>query len=182
MTREEVKNIVSGISDEQLDQIFKLHGEGITKAKGKASEYEEELKKLRENLDNSEKTISELKLVVDNSEQLKAKLSEYEQKENERKLAQEQELKEKTFFERFEKIASDKTFINELTKNGIYNEFKKSLGLEENNGKGDTEIFESLVKDKQNIFENPNKPQDIPRVGKIESQGETAPRSIPEFF
>lgn len=182
MTREEVKTIIPGITDEQLDGIFRLHGESVTKAKGKSGEYENQIEKLKATLEENQKTISDLKEVADNSEQLKAKLAEYEKQESERKLLQEQEAKEKTLSERFEKIAGNKEFINELTKSGIYNEFKKSLDLEENKGKGDAEIFEAMVKDQPNIFANPNQPKDIAGVNKISIKEETAPKTIPEFF
>ena len=52
-------------------------------------------------------------------------------------------------------------FVN----NGIIADIKSELKKTENTGKGIKDIFETLTKDKQGIFENPNKPADMPGMG-----------------
>ena len=55
----------------------------------------------------------------------------------------------------------DKKFVNDYTKNSIVSEIKKALSDEKNAGKSTKDLFEEITKDKEGIFENPNKPQDM---------------------
>ena len=59
----------------------------------------------------------------------------------------------------------DKKFTSDYVKNGLIADIKSELNKAENKGKGISEIFESLTKDKTGLFENPNKPADMPGMG-----------------
>ena len=62
-------------------------------------------------------------------------------------------------------VFGDKKFTSDYVKNGLIADIKSELGKTENKGKGISEIFESLTKDKTGLFENPNKPADMPGMG-----------------
>lgn len=59
----------------------------------------------------------------------------------------------------------DKKFTSDYVKNGLITDIKTELKKSENAGKGINDIFETLVKDKEGIFENPNKPAGMPGFG-----------------
>ena len=55
----------------------------------------------------------------------------------------------------------DKKFVNEFTEAAYISQIKAEMGKPENKGKGITEIFGTLTKDKAGIFENPNEVSDM---------------------
>ena len=52
----------------------------------------------------------------------------------------------------------DKKFTSDYVRNGIIADMKTEIAKPENKGKGYNEIFETLTKDKEGIFANPNPP------------------------
>ena len=60
-------------------------------------------------------------------------------------------------------IIKDKEFINEYTKNAIINEIKSSYKAK-GNEKSIDDLFSEIIKDKNDIFVNPNQPKDVPGV------------------
>ncbi len=64
----------------------------------------------------------------------------------------------------------DKKFASDYAKNGLIADIKSELSKPENKGKGISEIMEYLTKDKDGIFENPNKPKDMPSMGDVTTE------------
>ena len=62
-------------------------------------------------------------------------------------------------------VFGDKKFTSDYVKNGLISDIKSELSKPENKGKGISEIFASLTKDKTGLFENPNQPADMPGMG-----------------
>lgn len=92
-----------------------------------------------------------------------------------KQIADEKEAAEKSareakeheeFQNRFNSVVGDQKWRDELTGNAVFNEFRKALGDETNKGKGDKDILDSLVKDK-NYFLNPNRPAPMPGMGNV---------------
>ena len=181
MTRDDLKGIINGVTDEQLNQILNINSKDIGKALSKSDEFKDEIQRLKDDITAKNDTISQLKNNLDDVDELKAKIDAYEQEETQRKEQEKKATVEKELQDRFSNFASDKKFINELTKDGIFREFKEAISHDENKGKGDREIFDSIVKDRPNIFENPNKPADIAGIGKGTDGIEIKP-SVPKFF
>lgn len=181
MTREDIRKIVDGITDEQLGKILDINSKDIGRAKGKSDELEKEIQRLSDDIKTKDETISNLKENLGNNKKLQEKIDEYERAESKRKEEEKKANEEKDFANRFDALEGEKKFINELTKKGIYEEFKEAILKEENKGKGDREVFETLIKDRANIFENPNKPADIAGLGKGESEVDIKP-TVPRFF
>ena len=77
-------------------------------------------------------------------------------------------------------VIGDKKFTNDYTKNGIISELKTEINKAENKGKGYSEIFEAITKDKTGIFENPNPPASIPGMGDTGSTNNA--KEIPLIF
>ena len=152
MTRDELRQIIEGISDEQLKSILDINSADIGKAKSgneslvaqldeaKAtiSGFEEQIAALRESLGEAEKQREEF-------EALKKSVLEREASDLAKK--QEEELKV-----RFTTAAEDARFLNEYTQNGIFREFCSALAQPLNQGKTDAEVYEEIIAGKGNLF------------------------------
>ena len=123
---------------------------------------------LQKDIDSYKATINDLKDKIektpktDDYNALKTKIAEYEQAEQKRKEAEETAKKDAILTNNILEAIKDKKFVNDYTKNSIISEIKKGLSDSNNAGKSAKDIFEALVKDRTDIFENPNKITDIP--------------------
>ena len=157
MTRDQVRNIISGVTDEQLQQILDINSADIGKAK-------EPIAALQQQLTAANNTISELNKNKGDVDALQKKIDEYEQEKTNRENAEKEAQKNAAYMARFEKLHGDRTYTNDFTKNGVFEKFKEALGKPENEGKSDADIFASLTKDREGIFTNPNPGVNIPGI------------------
>lgn len=131
------------------------------------SKFDKKVEELQSANDTISKLNSEIEQLKENGadvQKLKDTIADYEAKEQKR-LDDEKAAKElKSLKERFVPLKGEKTFFNEGTENWIFNEFKNALSLEENKGKSDAEIYETVTKDK-NIYTNPNQKLETPPAG-----------------
>ena len=134
MTRDELREIVKGITDEQLKQILDINSADIGKAKGSFKEMQQQLEEANRKLAEGENLQEQLDVA-------KQRLTEYEGKEADRALS-----------ERFSAVSSEDNFINELTRQGIENEFRAALQNKDNKDKADADIYQSLVDGRDNIL------------------------------
>lgn len=139
--REYLKDL--DLDSDTIDIIMAQYGKLVTKDKEEIQKLKDELKGLQDNSKGSE----ELQKKYD--ELLKEK-EEAEKKKQESKIS-----------ENILNAIGDKKFVNDYTKNSIVSEVKKALGDEKNAGKSIKDLFEEITKDKEGIFENPNKPIDM---------------------
>lgn len=157
MKKEDLRAL--GITDEEIiEKIIIMNGSDINSAKGKADEY-------KAKLDDAGKTIAELEKHKGDAEALQKKLDEYKAAEEKRAAEEKKAAEEKAFSDRFDTVSDGRKFLNEYTKKGIAAEFRAALDAAENKGKSDKEILDALVRDREGLFENPNKPADIPGLG-----------------
>lgn len=158
MTREQLKNIIEGITDEQLKSILDINTADIGKAK-------EPIAGLQEQLTAANNTISELEKNKGDVAALQAEIDTYKQEKADRERAEQEAATNAALMSRFEKLHGERTYTNEFTKNGIFAEFKTALDNKDNQGKSDADIFAALIKDRDGIFTNPNPDVDIPGMG-----------------
>lgn len=124
-------------------------------------EHKNKLEKVNTQLTTANNTISDLKTELEDAKKvdvqaLQDKIKEFEDAENDR-IQKENAAKElEALKARFAPLKGENKFLNEGTENWMFEEFKKAVDLEENKGKSDESIFETITKDK-NIYENPNK-------------------------
>ncbi|MEG0998870.1 MAG: hypothetical protein RSF13_07575 [Clostridiales bacterium] len=104
-------------------------------------------------------------------ETLKNKVSQYEAAEQARLDAEKETQNNSALLATFEEATKEKTFVNDFTKNAIFESCKSELAKNENKGKGINDIFIALTTDKEGIFANPNPGVDIPGVGKAINNG-----------
>ncbi|MEG0999176.1 MAG: hypothetical protein RSF13_09125, partial [Clostridiales bacterium] len=107
----------------------------------------------------------------DELETLKNKVSQYEAAEQARLDAEKETQNNSALLATFEEATKEKTFVNDFTKNAIFESCKSELAKNENKGKGINDIFIALTTDKEGIFANPNPGVDIPGVGKAINNG-----------
>lgn len=182
MTREEVLSVSPDLSKEQLDKILKMYGEGIVREKSRTTELEKKYNDLQTMYNSSLSTVSDLEKIAKETEDLKKRISDYEKAEEERKQLLAKQEKENNLLKRFNEVSKDKIFINEITQKGIYEEFKKQLDVEDNKSISDSDLFNNITKDKNDIFKNPNKPVDIHGVNPKNVEETIVKKSFPKFF
>ena len=151
------------LTDEQIRAIQAESGKDVQAEKDKRMAAEDRLSKANEKISNLEGDLTALKDT--DPEGLKRKIGELEQQIADRKAEDEKAVMEKNMTERFEKVLGDGKFVNDITKSGVYAEFKAALLDENNKGKSDADIYDSLTKDRADLFASKNPEVDIPGSG-----------------
>lgn len=141
------------LDKETIDTIMAEHGKLITEEKEKVKEYESKIADLSSKAETNTKVQEEL-------DNLKKSIAENEAKA---KAKAEDEILTKNITSAF----GDKKFVNEYTKNAIVNDIKTALKDSNNAGKSAKDLFEELTKDKEGIFDNPNKGVSTPPTGDV---------------
>lgn len=152
MTREELRGIVDGISDEQLKKILDINSADIGKTKKNAEEMKAELEAARCEVEKLTSENSDLRAGQSEAEGMKEKIRELQKVIDDRLAEDEKNAKTAEILNRFEKASGNAEFLNEFTRTGILEQFSKALDNEENVGKSDNEIFEMLTGNMGNIF------------------------------
>lgn len=125
MTREELRNL--GLTDEQIDQVMTMHGTGITREKGKATEWEGKYNDLlAQNQQNTEKYAN-----FDKDMEELAALRIYKEGVE--------------FDKRFTAAVGDKKFVNDVTRNHVFGQFTEAAKDPSNEGKADADILAPLL-------------------------------------
>lgn len=145
-----------GIAEDAVQKIFAENGKDIEQAKSK---LQDQLTAANNKIAEYEKRIGELEAASGNAEKYKADLEALQsqiaaEKAEAERVRLEQEA-EAGYMSRFAAVAGTAKFVNDITREGVYRQFKDSLAKEENKGKGDKEIYDAITKDVPNIFENP---------------------------
>lgn len=141
------------LDKETIDTIMAEHGKLITEEKEKVKNYETKIEELSSKAETNTKVQEEL-------DNLKKSIAENEAKA---KAKAEDEILTKNITSAF----GDKKFVNEYTKNAIVNDIKTALKDSNNAGKSAKDLFEELTKDKEGIFDNPNKGVSTPPTGDV---------------
>lgn len=156
MTREELKGIIEGITDEQLKSILDINTADIGKAKGDSAKIKAENDTLKASEQELKSKIAELieesKTAGDVKKQLEDLKAEISAKEEAAKAAAE----DKALTEAIEAVFGDKKFTSDYVRQGLIADMKTEIAKEENKSKGYAEIFDALTKDKEGLFANPN--------------------------
>lgn len=140
-----------GLEQSAIDAIMTENGKDIEAAKAKFADYEQnkaDLKKANDTIAELEKNKGDVATLQKTIDDYKA--ADEQRKEDEKKAAARAEVEA-----RFAKALGDKReFSHDYIRAGVLGDFEKALAAEENKGKGDTEIFDALTKDKDGIFKS----------------------------
>lgn len=156
MKREFLKDL--GIEDEAINKIMAEHGKDIESYKTRLMNTEQKLIGSQEQVAQYETKIAELEKVSAGNAELKQQLDALNAQIASDKEAAQKAQADKDLTDKVVAAFGDKKFVNDYTRNAMIAEVKAELGKAENAGKGISEIFEMLTKDKDGIFANPNPP------------------------
>lgn len=148
------------LDKETIDTIMAEHGKHITEAKEKTQELENKVKEYEDKIDELSSKAETNTKVQEELDDLKKSIAENEAKA---KAKAEDDALTKNITSAF----GDKKFVNEYTKNAIVNDIKIALKDSNNAGKSAKDLFEELTKDKEGIFDNPNKGVSTPPTGDV---------------
>nr|DAF88317.1 MAG TPA: minor structural protein [Siphoviridae sp. ctt8434] len=155
------------LSQEEIKSILAEHGKSVK------TETEKVENNMRKENGDLKATIDDLKEQInkapksDEIESLKSKIAEYETNETKRIEAEKQKALDDSLTTNILNAIGDKKFVNDYTKNAIINDIKSSLKDSNNVGKSAKDLFEELTKDKEGIFDNPNKGVSTPPTGDV---------------
>ena len=148
------------LDKETIDTIMAEHGKLITEAKEKTQELENKVKEYESKIGELSSKAEDNTKVQEELDNLKKSIAENEAKA---KAKAEDDALTKNITSAF----GDKKFVNEYTKNAIINDIKSALKDSNNAGKSVKDLFEELTKDKEGIFDNPNKGVSTPPTGDV---------------
>lgn len=171
MDTNKIKNLLNEVKngtkteDDVTKEIMKDYGTAITSEQSKTTKVQTDLDNANTKIQTYETEIANLKESSKDNEDWKSKFEKLDTKikqdEADAKTKQEDEILTNNIISAF----GDKKFTSDYVKEGLIRDIKTGLSKAENKGKGISEIFESLTKDKSGIFENPNQPAEIPPMG-----------------
>ena len=158
------------LDNEKVDTIMVEVGKHFTAVKEENETVKEENKGLKTKVDTYE---SEIKTLKDNSKEndgYKEKFEALDKKIKDQETEDQKRKEDEVITTNILNSFGDKKFASEYAKNGLIADIKSELVKPENKGKGITELMEMLTKDKDGIFENPNKPKDMPSMGSVTTE------------
>ena len=179
MNREFLKN--AGVPDEAIDKVMAEYGKDIQTEKDKAKQSVDDAASLKKELETYKTKVADLEKASEGNETVKKELDDLKAKiAEEKRLADEKAADEQLTNTIRAALPQDKKFVNEYTEQAMIREIKAELNKAENKGKGISDIFGALTKDKPGIFANPNEIQPLPPMGdpKPEGANEAAMRRI----
>ena len=153
MTREELRGIVEGITDEQLSKILNIHSLDIGKAKGDREALQTELDGMRAYSAELEEKVGAMEKSQCEADEMKLKVEELQKVIDQNTQAEAERMAEAKISQRFDQVSAGKKFVNEMTHRAVFEEFRTALECAENAGRSDSEIYQELVENRENIFE-----------------------------
>lgn len=170
MTRKELADL--GIeSKELIESILKINGQNLEAAKSEISILEE---KVLEKENSIKKLNDDIKSFDGKSEEIQSlqqKVLEYETAE-----------KDRIFTNNINEILGKKEFANEWTQKAIIEQVKAEVSKPENSGKGAKDIFESITKDRTDIFKEDKDPPNKLIIPAADGEQELPKVEFKNFF
>ena len=154
------------LDGELIDTIMAEHGKLVTKDKEELQTLKSQMKELKENSKNAEELQKQVDDLIKANEEREAKAKAEEE--------------DKILTNNINEVFGDKQFTSEYARVGLTNDIKNELNKPENKGRSIKEIFDTLTKDKTDIFANPNQLKDMAGMGDSEDKPET--KEIPVLW
>lgn len=158
---------------EQIDKVMALYGKAMTKKDKEIETLTNSNKDLTEKVETYETKINEFNESSKDNADWKVKYDELQtsitEQEAKRKAEEDKKILENNILEVF----GDKKFTSSYAKRGLMQDIENELNKPENKGRGIQEIFDTLTKDQEGIFENPNPIPDMPSMGESEEDNNT---------
>ena len=166
------------LSKEEIKSILAEHGKTVTTESEKAkTDLNKEIETYKTTVANLEKQLEN----VPNSEELnglKKEIADMRTAEAKRIADEKAKKEDEMLTNNIIAAFGDRKFTSDYVKNGLIADIKAEINKPENKGKGISDIFTSLTKDKTGLFENPNQPVDMPGMGEGDN---TTPNNLDEM-
>ena len=166
MTRENLKKIIEGITDEQINAVLDINTTDIGKAKKDYDDLTKRVGTLEGEKKDLEGTITNLKNNAKYGEDYKKLYEDLKDDIEKKERNAQKDREDKDLTAAIEAVFGDREFSSDYVRKGIIADMKTEIAKPDNKGKGYAEIFEGLTKDKEGIFKNPNPPANMPGMGK----------------
>lgn len=150
MQKEFLKSL--GLETDVIDKIFAENGKDVNAARAEVDRLKKDLETAKGKITDYETEIEGLRDSTGEAEKLKERVKELQKTIDDRKAADEAAEQDRKLSDRFGVAIGDAKFLNEFTKNGLFSEFKAAIADKSNEGKSDKEIYEGLIKDRDNLF------------------------------
>lgn len=161
------------LSKEEIKSILTEHGKTVTTETEKVkTDLTNEINTYKTTITNLENQIKSMPSSEDVTK-LQNEITTMKEAETKRIADEKAKKEDEILTNNIISVFGDKKFTSDYVKNGLIADIKAELNKAENKGKGISEIFESLTKDKTGLFENPNKPADMPGMGESSSSNPT---------
>ena len=161
MTREFIESLIPETVENRaaiVDGIIKEAGKDITREQKKFADYET----LKTDLAAAQTTIAELKAASGDAAALKARITEYEAKEAQRVEQEAKAAKQRELAQRFATVKGAVEFVDPDIEAFVLTRFSAAVDDPANKGKGDSELYAMLTKDKP-FFKSQNPA--VPNMG-----------------
>ncbi len=134
-------------------------------AKGKFDDQQKKIGDLEKQVSDQSDTIKKLEAAGGDAETMRKELETYKKAEADRKKAEKEAETDQILTAAAEQALEGKEFINDYTRAHFVAELKKAIADPANKGKSPAKLFESMTKDADGIFKNPQQePLKIPKV------------------
>ena len=144
-------------------------------AKGKFEDQQKKIGALEKQLSEKDATIANMEKANGNLKAIQTELDKYKQDEADRKKAEDDARADQILTAAAEQALEGKEFVNDPTRAHYLAELKRAIADPANKGKSPAKLFESMTKDADGIFKNPQQePLKIPGVNS--SQGKPVTR------
>ena len=171
MTREQVAQIIGdGVTEDMINAILNANSADIGRAKQGADALNQTIADLTAQLETARATIATLEGNAANAEAISAELEKYRTAERERTEAETRAQAEAQMRSRFDAVTAETKFVNELTRDGIFAQFRKAITDTVNAGKGDAAVLADLINGKTDLLVNPNPAVNIPGAAPLNNQ------------
>lgn len=171
MTREQVAQIIGdSVTEDMINAILNANSADIGRAKQGADALNQTIADLTAQLETARATIATLEGNAANAEAISAELEKYRTAERERTEAETRAQAEAQMRSRFDAVTAETKFVNELTRDGIFAQFRKAITDTVNAGKGDAAVLADLINGKTNLLVNPNPAVNIPGAAPLNNQ------------
>lgn len=180
MKREFLREL--GIDKETEDKIMAEQGRDIQAEKENTAKVQRDLEDLTKQLETYKAKAADLEKAAGDHAGVKKELDDLKAKIAEEKAAAEKKAADEQLTATIRAaFPQDRKFVNDYTEQALISQIKGELSKKENAGKGVSEIFAALTKDKDGIFANPNPITPLPPMGdpgEPEGSNEAAMRRI----
>lgn len=168
MERKFLKDL--GLEDDAIEKIMKEYGTSI---QGKANDITNLTTKLNDankEIDTYKTKITDLEKASGDNSKIQKELDDLKQEIADKERKEAEKKQDDILTNNIVSVIGDKKFVNDYTKNAIISDIKTALKDTNNAGKSAKDLFEELTKDKEGIFDNPNKGVTTPGMGDVETK------------